>query len=357
MPEQNPMQPTAGSSSPTVSKSTILMSGLLVDVYGLAELAPHRAASVSILWLYHGRGRAKEDMGAFASRIVSQHNAAANSSSPATRSLIAVAFDQRNHGSRLVSDKANESWRGGNERHAVDMYAMVAGMVSDTSGLMDVVEGYLKSELGGGAGAGEWRVDQHLALGVSLGGHSTWQALFGEERMVGGVVIIGCPDYMALMSDRAQRSKLATFSEEDAGASFLGSRDFPPDLVAACLRHDPKGILFGTGPVPTASVVPEAAEQQRLRGLLDARVRGKKFLVCSGGDDRLVPYAKAKPFVDFFQEATRTWYADGGVVFENIVYEGVGHAFSEGMIEDSCRFLLDVVNGAAEKGAESRSKI
>lgn len=196
MPEQNPMQPTAGSSSPTVSKSTILMSGLLVDVYGLEELAPLRPTAVSVLWLYHGRGRAKEDMGAFASRIVSQHNAAATSSSATKRGLIAVAFDQRNHGSRLVSDKANESWRGGNERHAVDMYAMVAGMVSDTSGLMDVVEGYLKSELGSGAGAGEWRVDQHVALGVSLGGHSTWQALFGEERMVGGVVIIGCPDYM-----------------------------------------------------------------------------------------------------------------------------------------------------------------
>ncbi|EQB54216.1 hypothetical protein CGLO_05978 [Colletotrichum gloeosporioides Cg-14] len=328
------------------------MSGLLVDVYGLAELTSLRPAAVSVLWLYHGRGRAKEDMGAFASRIISEHT----SSSPAEtkRGLIAVAFDQRNHGSRLVSDKANESWRGGNERHAVDMYAMVAGMVSDTSGLMDVVEGYLKSELG--SGAGEWRVDQHVALGVSLGGHSTWQALFGEERMVGGVVIIGCPDYMALMSDRAQRSKLATFSAEDAGASFLGSRDFPPDLVAACLRHDPKGILFGTGPVPTSAVA-EAAEQQRLRGLLDARVRGKKFLVCSGGDDKLVPYSKAKPFVDFFEEATRTWYVDGGVVFENIVYEGVGHAFSEGMIEDSCRFLLDVVNGAAEKGAENRSKI
>ncbi|KAI8194556.1 hypothetical protein KHU50_011533 [Colletotrichum sp. SAR 10_65] len=315
MPEQNPMQPTAG--SPTVSKSTVLMSGLLVDVYGLAELSPLRPTAVSVLWLYHGRGRAKEDMGAFASRIVSQHNAAATSSPATKRGLIAVAFDQRNHGSRLVSDKANESWRGGNERHAVDMYAMVAGMVSDTSGLMDVVEGYLKSELGGGAEAGEWRVDQHVALG---------------------------------------RSKLATFSAEDAGASFLGSKDFPPDLVAACLRHDPKGILFGTGPMPT-SAVSEAAEQQRLRGLLDARVRGKKFLVCSGGDDKLVPYSKAKPFVDFFQEATRTWYADRGVVFENIVYEGVGHAFSEGMIEDSCRFLLDVVNGAAEKGAESRSKI
>ncbi|KAF9880749.1 hypothetical protein CkaCkLH20_01791 [Colletotrichum karsti] len=348
MPEQNPMQSSA-SPPPQVSKSTIHMSGLLVDVYGLDELAAQNPASVSCLWLFHGRGRRKEDMGDFASRVVARH-AAGN---PAARGLIALAFDQRNHGTRLVSEVANESWRGGNERHAIDMYAMVAGMVGDTRGLMDVAEGILKVETGG---EGEWRVEQHLALGVSLGGHSTWQALFGEERIVGGVVIIGCPDYMALMTDRAQRSKLATYSAEDDGASFLGSRDFPPDLVSACLRNDPKGILFGTGAVPSAAADVSEGERQRLRGLLDARVRGKKFLVCSGAVDRLVPYSKAEPFVNFFEEATRTWYADGGVTFENIVYEGVGHAFSEGMVEDACRFLLDAVRDGG-KGEERRAKI
>lgn len=191
MPEQNQMR-SATTPPPAVSKSTIPMSGLLVDVYGLTELSAQNPSSVSCLWLFHGRGRKKEDMGDFASRIIARHTTttAAAAASPA-RGLIALAFDQRNHGTRLVSEIANESWKSGNEKHAVDMYAMVAGMVSDTRGLMDVVEGYLKVEAGGG-----WRVEQHLALGVSLGGHSTWQALFGEERIVGGVVIIGCPDYM-----------------------------------------------------------------------------------------------------------------------------------------------------------------
>lgn len=41
-----------------------------------------------------------------------------------------------------------------------------------------------------------WRIDQHLVLGVSLGGHSAWQTMFREERVEAGVVIIGCPDYM-----------------------------------------------------------------------------------------------------------------------------------------------------------------
>ena len=52
------------------------------------------------------------------------------------------------------------------------------------------------------------------------------------------------------MKDRARKSGLPTFKAEDSGASFLGSPDFPPDLVRTCLANDPKGILFGTNEVP-----------------------------------------------------------------------------------------------------------
>lgn len=169
----------------------------------------------------------------------------------------------------------------------------------------------------------------------------------------------------ALLSDRAKKSRLATFSAADNGASFLGSKDFPADLVAACLRNDPKGILFGTGTVPASSKSTaqssslSVSEEQRLRGVLDSlHLKGKKFLVCSGADDKLVPYAMSEPFVSFFEEATRTWYADAEIMVENKVYDGVGHAFSEGMVEDSCQFLLDAVAAAGEAaGSESKAKI
>jgi hypothetical protein len=39
-------------------------------------------------------------------------------------------------------------------------------------------------------------IDQHLVLGVSLGGHAAWQVFFNEPRVTAAVVIIGCPDYM-----------------------------------------------------------------------------------------------------------------------------------------------------------------
>ncbi|GKT91218.1 alpha/beta-hydrolase [Colletotrichum tofieldiae] len=280
------------------------MSGLLCDVYGLEELVARRASAVSCLWLHHPRLRAKEDMADFASRVISQWEGTTSSAAGAGaggRALIAVAFDQQNHGTRTVSPTASDSWREGNATHALDMWGMVSGMVSDTTALIDAIEGYLKLELARRGAVAEWKIDQHLVLGVSLGGHSAWQTMFREARVSAGVVIIGCPDYMGLLSDRAKKSKLATFSAEDNGVSFLGSRDFPPDLVASCLRHDPKGILFGTGAVPASAGSLSGDERRRLRGVLDGlRLGNKKFLVCSGAEDKLVPYKMSEPFVDFF---------------------------------------------------------
>ena len=40
-------------------------------------------------------------------------------------------------------------------------------------------------------------IDHHLALGVSLGGHSIWQLMFADERIRAGIAVIGCPDFMS----------------------------------------------------------------------------------------------------------------------------------------------------------------
>jgi hypothetical protein len=165
-----------------------------------------------------------------------------------------------------------------------------------------------------------------------------------------------------LMRDRARLSKLATYSAEDDGASFAGSKDFPPALVEACKKLDPKGILFGTSAVPAPGTTSEA-EQERLRTILDEKVKGKKFLVCSGGDDKLVPYRCSQPFMDWFKDAAKTWYADGNVYVEDNVYAGIGHSFSSEMVQDAIRFVLDVVGDedtverASSEGDHKASKI
>ncbi|KAI1177749.1 hypothetical protein F4777DRAFT_191967 [Nemania sp. FL0916] len=350
--------PLAGPAAPApaVSMTTLLVAGLLVDVYGLDELQPS-ATAVTCLWLHHPRLRRKEDMAAIANETVSAFHGLATSSAsatPTTRGLIAVAFDQRNHGSRLVHDIGNQAWRQGNPRHAQDMFTTVSGTVSDTVHLMDVLEAYL---FGAGDGPGlspeapSRRIDSHMVLGVSLGGHSAWQLLFADPRVTAGVVVIGCPDYMNMVQDRARLSKLETFTVD---GGFIGSKDFPQALVAACEKYDPKAILFGTGPIVRR---PTSSEQDRLRPILDSRVAGKRFQILSGGDDKLVPYHTGAKFLEFLRVATDGWYQEGNVHVEDQVFPGVGHEFNQDMHQAAVRFILDTVNALDGSDRATSSKI
>ncbi|EEU45227.1 uncharacterized protein NECHADRAFT_41099 [Fusarium vanettenii 77-13-4] len=309
---------------PAVSKKTLPMAGLLVDVYGLDELPQNKP--LTCLWLLHPRTRTRARMHDIASRTIAAWNAHAGEAPE--RGLVALAFDMPNHGTRLVSKSANLAWNGGNASHAIDMMGMVKGGVTDMSGLMDLVAGYLGRE-----------VDGHVCLGWSLGGHSAWQAWFGEERIDAAVAVVGCPDFMSLMSDRAAIAKL------DCGANFIGSKYFPNDLVKTCLRYDPKALLFGTSPIQS--------DQPRLKSTLDARVKEKRLLLCSGAEDVLVPYANSRPLATLLKDAVREggWY-DGGFVLEDRVYEGVGHRFSAAMVEDAVKFLVDAV----QRGPRGRGK-
>lgn len=150
------------------------------------------------------------------------------------------------------------------------------------------------------------------------------------------------------MKDRAASSEL------DCGASILGSKYFPPDVIAACRTQDPKAILFGTSAVPTLPL--PTTEQARLRPLLDARVRGKRLLLCSGAEDKLVPYVNGQPLIEVLKEAVggEGWYREGKVVLEDRVYEGVGHRFSAAMVEDAVRFLVDAVEAGPRGRREEK---
>jgi hypothetical protein len=150
-----------------------------------------------------------------------------------------------------------------------------------------------------------------------------------------------------VMTDRARLSKLETYTKS-SGADFLGSKDFPNALVASILKSDPRGVLFGTS---HHHPNPKKLNPPRLREILDAKIKGKKLLVCSGGADKLVPYHCAEPFMQFLKNATSGWYEDGNVYVEDIVYPGVGHAYSEGMVKDTTRFFSDILAGSSLKPA------
>jgi hypothetical protein len=115
----NPLEKTHSESPAPISEKTFHIAGILAVVHGLAELAPS-CKSVSVLWLLHGRLGSKDDMASTANKCINDWN----QRPPSDRNvgLIAVAFDQRNHGTREVQRVANRTWRDGNVRHAQDMF-------------------------------------------------------------------------------------------------------------------------------------------------------------------------------------------------------------------------------------------
>jgi hypothetical protein len=52
--------------------------------------------------------------------------------------MIALSFDQRNHGHRLVDAKKNGAWAEGNISHSSDMFSVQYGTACDASFLVDV---------------------------------------------------------------------------------------------------------------------------------------------------------------------------------------------------------------------------
>jgi dienelactone hydrolase len=139
-------------------------------------------------------------------------------------------------------------------------------------------------------------------------------------------------------------SKLSTYSAQDSGASFIGSMDFPPSLVDACNKLDPKAIFFGTSPVPNAKA--STANDETARQILRDRLQGKRLLLCSGGEDKLVPYRCSEPFLQWFKQAAGSWFKEEDVSVDDRVYPGVGHSFSADMVTDSVQFVVDAVSDA-----------
>ncbi|KAK8201623.1 Alpha/Beta hydrolase protein [Phyllosticta capitalensis] len=336
----NPLESTHNGAheQPRVSQSTYTIAGITTHVHGLEELPP-QPSSVACLWLLHPRLQTHQCMAPIAAQAIHAWNAR-QSGSAGAKGLIAVSFDQRNHGSRQVDPVANEAWRNGNPRHAQDMFSIYHGTATDTSLLLSYLPAYISLT-----------PSQHLVLGISLGGHATWHCVLHEPRISTAVSIIGCPDYTALMQQRAEKSKLQTWtSSEPAGSGFIGSSDFPQALVEAVRQWDPAGSLMRRLSNPEA---PSPVEMERLRAHLWANLQGKRLLNLSGGADKLVPYACGEGFLQFLKNTVQD---DPRLAFEleDLVFDGVGHETTPKMAEIAVNFICDSL--ASERPVTSRVK-
>ncbi|KAL8833313.1 MAG: hypothetical protein Q9170_004338 [Blastenia crenularia] len=350
----NPMQCSLDGTMPNppapVSEQIFTIAGICVTVLGLEELSP-KVQDVACLWLLHPRLQTQASMKPLAAVVLHDWN---NRNERKELGLVAVTFDQRNHGSREVNPLSNEAWRSGNQRHAQDMFSIYHGTSTDTSLLITYISSYIFP-------SSDRSIVANIVLGVSLGGHAAWQCLFEDPRVSAAIIVIGSPDYFSLMSDRAQFSKLPSWIDTvPPGIQFLGSRDFPPGLVKAVESHDPAGVLLGKihGPLREISnVAPLPVQQARLLPLMK-RFQGKRILNLSGGADKLVPYKCGEAFIEWLKSAAApgNWFANR-VNLENIIFDGVGHQMNPGMVAETIRFIRETLKSQIVTPASPSCKI
>ena len=115
----NPLADSSSDPTP-VSSKTYTIAGVHTTVYGLDELASS-AKEVAVLWLLHPRLQVQSIMAPIAAASIHDWN---GRSASKPKGLIAVSFDQRNHGTREVNPLANESWKKNNPTHAQDMFSI-----------------------------------------------------------------------------------------------------------------------------------------------------------------------------------------------------------------------------------------
>ncbi|KAF1836501.1 hypothetical protein BDW02DRAFT_224752 [Decorospora gaudefroyi] len=335
----NPLHGTEASTDPAVSSQTFTIAGILVTVHGLDEI-PASASSVACLWLLNPRLQTKETMAPVARHVISTWNKRIQDGHAGKnpKGLIAAAFDQRNHGSRKVDELHNQAWREGNERHAQDMFSCYHGTATDTSQLINHLQSYVFTTQDAPM------ITQHFALGISLGGHATWHCLLSDPRITAGVVGIGCPDYTRLLTDRARLSKRKTYTETTPpGTDFLGSPDFPQALQDAIAQYDPAGLLLpGIFNPVGQDKQPDQAQLHRFKKIVKERLQGKRILNLSGKVDKLVPYAAGEPFLKVFKHVLAE-DPSLDVTFEDVLFDGVGHAFPKAMTDKAADWLCDIL--------------
>ena len=238
------------------------------------------------MFILHGRTQQYSDYEKAAYAILSRSYSASYASEGTFhgRGLLVVMFDQRNHGHRKVSDLANLTWTDNNPTHAQDMFSIYYGTAQDVSLLVNLLPCFLFPK-------GEVVVESWICSGISLGGHATYVVLSDDDRVKAGVVIIGCPDYKAIMSQRAAL---------DGGS------------VA---ERMPEGFM---------KVVEELGPRIE-------KVGAKDVLILKGDEDALVPWSASEEWVSKLPKERA----------EVVGYPGVGHAFPEAMKEKLANWIND----------------
>ncbi|KAF8456441.1 hypothetical protein BDZ91DRAFT_786210 [Kalaharituber pfeilii] len=371
-----------------ISVHTYTIAGIQTHIYGLTQLAPLLTSSsssssppppaISILWTLHPRLQTHEYMAPIIRACLADHyfpsesstapdDSDANStspppppaepSSPPRPALLGVSFDQRNHGTREAAPLANLAFsspppphphhHSPNPAHAIDMYSIFHGTAVDLALLITYIRVYLEFHFNPPVPMTATTtttlskprkyisiptIRDNIVLGVSLGGHSAYLAALHIPQVNAAISVIGCADYPALMTHRLRQCKLLAPPELTGYPNATGGY-LPPSfmsMLASTAENDGPSMLLAP---PSPHVCPVSL------------LKGKKLLVLSGKEDKLVPPRFSKGFLDRVREGMKDGeeLAGTGAEVKEVVFEGVGHEFGEGMGSEVRRFVARVV--------------
>ncbi|KAJ8520000.1 hypothetical protein ONZ45_g3144 [Pleurotus djamor] len=268
-------------------KRTLLVSGLQVNVY-CHPSALSKKLPVSALFFLHGRTNSMQKTEPIIKSLVMQAHSASTQ-----KDLYVIALDHRNHGTRLVNNQANLDWK-------------EVAAVRDVSHLIDVLPAHLFPN--DDREIVEWGI-----AGISLGGHSSWLALAHEPRITYGIPILGCADYISLMSERAKSSNVV-----------FAAPAFPLSLTHLVGQKDPVSVPFDKASVENPFF-------------------GKKILALRGGVDELVPWSATAGFFARLQVGQRG--------FKQVrVQDAVGHVCTPEMTTWAAIFLIKEILSSDTSG-------
>jgi len=274
-----------------IMKQTTVIAGLDVQTYTTQRFATSTKPILAVFCL-HGRLGSSEE-GSVQNLISALVDAVEKHDGE--KDLMVVAFDHRNHATRLRDKTANLDFKE-NANHVHDMWTIQTGTAQDVSFLIDYLEAYLFP-------AGERSIVEWGVAGISLGGHSTWIVAATDPRVKLAIPIIGCPDYLKLMEPRAAAHGIA-----------MRPPHFPESLLKVIRAKALTALPYTS----------EGPENPFL---------GKQVLVLSGGADTLVPWTASQAFVEGLE------VGPAGTK-EYIVYHDVGHAVPPPMCSAAAEFVL-----------------
>ncbi|KAJ7716811.1 Alpha/Beta hydrolase protein [Mycena maculata] len=274
-------------------KQTTVIAGLDIHTYTTEAFA---SSTKPILALFVLHGRTGDSGSAHVQDLITALVDAA-AGHAGQKDLMVIAFDHRNHGTRLRDEVGNLDFKA-NPKHVHDMYSIQTGTAKDVSFVMDFLEAYLFPS--GERSVAEWGV-----AGVSLGGHSTWIAAATDPRVKIAIPIIGCPDYLGLMVPRAEADGIS-----------VGPPHFPEGLLSL-IRSE------------ALSALPYTSKGDENPFL------GKNVLVLSGGRDPVVPWSASQAFVEGLEVGTGNK--------EYIVVPNAGHEVTPEMVKAAVEYILRVL--------------